>query len=702
MASQGPLHTRRARGKTPRQQPGHRKSRGLTCSKCRTRKVRCDGAQPACKMCELYNDDCSYDKPPSMSLLLAMAKRLQEAEQTIADLRSGEVSGRDEITSPTITTFSPVVQYSPPGYQQISTADAPPLSKPTNHSISNNTTTNGTWNGVPGASPQPSRTPKQPSGTELMVDEHGNTRYYGPTSAVREPSLELSSPNAGTMQHSPAQQTSGTHSSLAAHARESAIWEEFAVGNASLQTDIPRQVIAKLLHIHFTWVGPPFLWVHRSAFVRDMATGGSNYSEFLLLVLCAHAARYLKDSSADMLLNRARALIGNAIQQSSSVPTIQALLQLSASELAQGSISQTWIYSGIAFRMASDLGLQYSGAVKGLNSVDLEVRRRLYWSCYFWDKTTSLYTGRMPSITESPDEGSLIHLESAADADTWVPYFGDSVNLCKLPNGRYPPMSNHIVACFVNSCKLAVIINDMITRIYHRLGQGIIETSFKDIRSRLDSWRAQSPVSLRYDPEDLPSISPPPHVISQNLLYFASIILTHRPFWLLSTDYQICVQAAHAIEALVVLFESTFDLCNITYLLGYCIYTGASVLLEEAKKNSNSAQAVLGTFLRALNSGMRRCRLLERSLNIIVKEMGRLQPTTSQSSFPERSSRFEASSAIGTYVPAFPFVDVAATMDFDMDPYFDRSDALFMHSLDSFPEMQMDLGSIFDAGSAAI
>jgi hypothetical protein len=127
-----------------------------------------------------------------------------------------------------------------------------------------------------------------------------------------------------------------------------------------------------------------FVLIHYS---DDMATGGRHYSEFLLTVICAHAGKYEDAKSAEMLSTRARALLGQAIQERSSIPTIQALLQLSAMELAQGSISQAWVYSGIAFRMASDLGLQHvSIQIKGLSLVDLEVRRRLYWSCYFWDK----------------------------------------------------------------------------------------------------------------------------------------------------------------------------------------------------------------------------------------------------------------------------------------------------------------------------
>jgi hypothetical protein len=164
--------------------------------------------------------------------------------------------------------------------------------------------------------------------------------------------------------------------------------------------------------------------------------------------------------------------------------------------------------------------------------------------------------------------------------------------------------------------------------------------------------------------------------------------------------YQVCVQAAHSIEQLVLLFESTFDLANITYLMGYCIYTGASVILEDAAKDSEAAHATLRTFLRALNTGMRRCRLLERSLNIIVKEMSRLQPTLN--SVSDDATQVDLPPGMSGHVPAFPFVDSAITMDLDMNSYFGHADSGFMQSLDSYPEMQMDLGAMFGSLGASI
>jgi hypothetical protein len=116
-------------------------------------------------------------------------------------------------------------------------------------------------------------------------------------------------------------------------------------------------------------------------------TGGPYYSPFLLMVLCAHAARFDNRETSDILMSRARLLLGTEIQRPSCIPTTQALLQLSARELAYGSISQAWLYSGMAFRMVSDLGLHHSTAkivtLGPFSAEDIEIRRRLFWSCYF-------------------------------------------------------------------------------------------------------------------------------------------------------------------------------------------------------------------------------------------------------------------------------------------------------------------------------
>lgn len=106
-------------------------------------------------------------------------------------------------------------------------------------------------------------------------------------------------------------------------------------------------------------------------------------------------------------------------------------------------------------------------------------------------------------------------VDETSETETWSPYNGESFSLTKLPPGQYPPMRSYAVSCFANSCKISVIINDIILQLYSRRDRHITESSLHDIRARLDTWRAQSPSHLKYDPDNLPAVSPPPHIITQ-------------------------------------------------------------------------------------------------------------------------------------------------------------------------------------------
>jgi hypothetical protein len=127
----------------------------------------------------------------------------------------------------------------------------------------------------------------------------------------------------------------------------------------------------------------------------DMGSGGKYCSKFLLSVLCCHSTRFTKKELGDQLLMRAQLLMGKAVQEQISIPTIQALLQLSARELGQGCISWGWGYSGMAFRMAIDLGLFNKTDAAECTAEDREIRKRLAWACFFWDKyvTSTNMTG---------------------------------------------------------------------------------------------------------------------------------------------------------------------------------------------------------------------------------------------------------------------------------------------------------------------
>ncbi len=81
-----------------------------------------------------------------------------------------------------------------------------------------------------------------------------------------------------------------------------------------------------------------------------------------------------------------------------------------------------WLYSGMAFRIAIDLGIhlpsdKLQSYAKSLSPEDIEIRKRLFWSCFTWDKAISLYLGRMPNFTHSTEGISLTSVSTLLDSD---------------------------------------------------------------------------------------------------------------------------------------------------------------------------------------------------------------------------------------------------------------------------------------------
>lgn len=147
-----------------------------------------------------------------------------------------------------------------------------------------------------------------------------------------------------------------------------------------------------------------------------MEVSGPYYSHALLNTMLSHSIRWCRKSQISHLLvpyedgevfsRQARTLLFDELRTGqSSIPTVQTLLLLSAQECSYGNRTQAWLYSGMAFRLIEDLGIcidgqKYAGSAR-LSDEDIEIRRRLFWSCYFWDKMISLYLGRSPTLQHS-------------------------------------------------------------------------------------------------------------------------------------------------------------------------------------------------------------------------------------------------------------------------------------------------------------
>lgn len=160
-----------------------------------------------------------------------------------------------------------------------------------------------------------------------------------------------------------------------------------------------------------------------------------------------------------------------------------------------------------------------------------------------------------------------------------------------------------MISCFTGLCKLSTILSTIMLEIY---GTSSADTpnsspthpnntstspnpktsSFIKISTSIQKWWSDLPHPVRLDIQSLPTISPPLHIVSLNLLYQTTLILLHRPYIIGTSSfnnpavlrsYQICITATAAIHDLLVLLTSTFGYGHTTYLNCYNTYVAATI-----------------------------------------------------------------------------------------------------------------------------
>jgi Fungal specific transcription factor domain len=173
-----------------------------------------------------------------------------------------------------------------------------------------------------------------------------------------------------------------------------------------------EELITHLMTMYFTWHYPYFTTLSKKLFMRDfkrgkqaMSSARREYCTPLLvnaiLALGCHftgwaGARENRDNTAtagDHFFKEAKRLIMlNDEYEKPKLATVQALALMSVREAGCGRESKGWVYSGMSFRMACDLGLNldsgamYGARESGLDDDEIDARRITFWGCYLFDK----------------------------------------------------------------------------------------------------------------------------------------------------------------------------------------------------------------------------------------------------------------------------------------------------------------------------
>lgn len=176
------------------------------------------------------------------------------------------------------------------------------------------------------------------------------------------------------------------------------------------------------------------------------------------------------------------------------------------------------------------------------------------------------------------------------------------------------------------------------------------------------------------------------------MLYHTTIILLHRPFLNNPACWKACQEASQCVEHLLQLLDNTFGFQRFTYIMAYCTYTAATVVVQDMKNGRPDTAERFKMFIRALNAITVSCPGIQRSINILTKGLGTAveQDQEIQPAVPEQAPQ----------IPAFPYTDFgyifAEGVDETSHNTITSSNPFF--SLDSFPQLWFDefSDSVFD------
>ena len=474
------------------------------CIACRRRKSKCDGALPSCAACaSVYGTECVYDPNSDhrrKGVYREKADPLKTQSSTLQILIEAILNAAEDDV-PTIV-------------RQIRTCDS--LDAVAEQIVKRNAEAGGSRDVVSdqedaeldtGLSEYGERELARKMG-ELRI-ENGAVRFIGGTSHL----IYLGDPHDDSK-------------------HELLLSEQYSPDDDPITTwtgvTSDPKLIMHLMNMYFTYHYAYFTTLSRKLFWRDFTRGraglkpGTIYCSSLLvnamLALGCHftsvagAFGTLGDSrtKGDHFFAEAkRLIIENDEYEKPRLVTVQALALMSVREAGCAREAKGWVYSGMSFRMAQDIGLNLE-----LNALDMErmsdeeidARRITFWGCFLFDKCWSNYLGRLPQIPTSASNVSRIEVFPDEDSSEWRRYTDDG-----FEEASKQPARTRAVA--LQLFKLCEISSDLLIFFYHpnhisrSSGKAFELKKLSELHQRLEEWRRDLPNELEATKEgQLPNV----------------------------------------------------------------------------------------------------------------------------------------------------------------------------------------------------
>lgn len=471
------------------------------CIACRKRKSKCDGALPSCAACaSVYGTECVYDPHSDhrrkgvyrdkVDSMKARNSTLQILIEAILNAAEDDVPGIVK----KIRTCDSLDLVAEQILKQESGTDDPPQEQPTEELDLDQLPVEG------------ERDLARKMG-ELRL-ENGALRFIGGTSHL----IYLGDPTHDLDQ-------------------ESITDDDCSSDDPALSwTRVTRdsQLVSHLINLYFSYHYPYFTTLSKKLFWRDYMKGKHGLagqttihcSSLLVNAMCALGCHFTdlpgafgtpgdsRTKGDHFFAEAKRLIIENDEYEKPRLVTVQALALMSVREAGCAREAKGWVYSGMAFRMAYDIGLnlELEGIDKErMSDDDIDARRVTFWGCFLFDKCWSNYLGRLPQLPKNSFNVATVDVFPDEDAAMWSPLTDDGFD-----HSSKQPSRTRAVALQLS--KICEISSDLLVFFYHpnhigrSSGKAVELKKLSELHQRLEEWRHQVPKELEPKEGQLPSV----------------------------------------------------------------------------------------------------------------------------------------------------------------------------------------------------
>ncbi|CAG8554502.1 11239_t:CDS:2 [Dentiscutata erythropus] len=481
------------------------------CDACRRKKVRCDGVQPgsdppSCTNCKVYKQECSYiDAPkkrgPPKGYIEALETRLQRMESVLGNLvQSGN------LPESVINSNLEWININESSFRD-NTADSPnsdlcltkSRNSPNGHDSDSDESLSGESNNYD----------LNNSMGSLAIDDSGHTKYIGHSSGIF---LIKKFATSILQQEGLVRQDLSNY--LSKRPKQ----------NIDVSSYASKELCDKLLDTYWREIHSFMPFIDKEDFMEKYNKLDENPSlNVLLFAMFAVASRFLhipevykdpKDpsSAGDTFAELVRDLLKDEFDNA-TIPNIQALILLAGHQQGEKN-SNTWLYHGLAIRLAQDMGLHRDVSkwnLHGLDARQIEIRKRVWWACVLSDRLVSAALGRPLAISES-------------DCDVDLPIYG------LIPGD--PPFE-----AWTETIKIGLILGRVLSHVYsiktrHSANVSNGPCLLSALDGELTEWREKLPKELQFDYSNLSIVLSDPinkKKLFVHLVYYTTQILLHRP-----------------------------------------------------------------------------------------------------------------------------------------------------------------------------